>query len=127
MADAASGRPALGAPGSAMPSRSFWQGRRVFVTGHTGFKGSWLCLWLEALGAKATGYALDPPTEPSLFDRAQVARSVESIVADIRDFPRLKAAVAASQPDVVLHLAAQSVVKQSYEDPIETYSSNVMG
>jgi CDP-glucose 4,6-dehydratase len=110
-----------------MPSRSFWSGRRVFVTGHTGFKGSWLSLWLEALGAKVTGYALDPPTQPNLFERANVASGIHSIIADIRDFSRLKAEVDACRPDVVIHMAAQSVVKRGYEDPIETYSSNVMG
>jgi CDP-glucose 4,6-dehydratase len=110
-----------------MPSRSFWQGRRVFVTGHTGFKGSWLSLWLEALGAEITGYALEPPTQPNLFERAAVAAGINSIHADIRDFTRLKAEVAECRPEVVIHMAAQSVVRRGYEDPIETYSSNVMG
>lgn len=110
-----------------MLDRSFWKGRRVLVTGHTGFKGSWLSLWLESLGANVTGYALDPPTQPSLFEQAEVARCVRSICADIRDFPRVKATVAECRPDVVLHMAAQSVVRRGYEDPIETYSSNVMG
>ena len=110
-----------------MPDRSFWKGRRVFLTGHTGFKGSWLSLWLDALGADVTGYALDPPTQPSLFEQAEVAGTVRSICADIRDFPRLKAAIAECRPDVVIHMAAQSVVRRGYEDPIETYSSNVMG
>ena len=110
-----------------MPNRSFWRGRKVFLTGHTGFKGSWLSLWLDALGADVTGYALDPPTKPSLFEQAEVADAVRSICADIRDFPRLKSAVAECRPDVVIHMAAQSVVRRGYEDPIETYSSNVMG
>jgi len=111
-----------------MLNRSFWKDRRVFLTGHTGFKGSWLSLWLDALGADVTGYALDPPTRPSLFDQAEVARAVRSsICADIRDFPRLKSAIAGCRPDVVIHMAAQSVVRRGYEDPIETYSSNVMG
>ena len=110
-----------------MLNRSFWAGRRVFLTGHTGFKGSWLCLWLGALGAKVTGYALDPPTEPSLFVQAKIAELVHSISADIRDFSRLKAAIEECRPDVVLHMAAQSVVRRGFEDPIETYSSNVMG
>jgi CDP-glucose 4,6-dehydratase len=110
-----------------MLNRSFWNGRRVFLTGHTGFKGSWLSLWLDALGAKVTGYALDPPTQPSLFEQAQVAGAVHSIFGDIRDFPRLKTAIAECHPDVVIHMAAQSVVRRGYEDPIETYSSNVMG
>lgn len=110
-----------------MFNRPFWRGRKVFVTGHTGFKGSWLCLWLESLGANVTGYALDPPTTPSLFEQAGVAKSVRSIRADVRDFERLKTAVAECSPDVVIHMAAQSVVRRGYEDPIETYSSNVMG
>ena len=110
-----------------MLNRSFWKGRRVFLTGHTGFKGSWLSLWLDALGANVTGYALDPPTQPSLFEQAEVAGAVRSICGDIRDFPRLKTAIAECRPDVVIHMAAQSVVRRGYEDPIETYSSNVMG
>jgi CDP-glucose 4,6-dehydratase len=110
-----------------MLNRSFWKGREVFLTGHTGFKGSWLSLWLDMLGAKVTGYALEPPTCPSLFEQAGVASAVRSIQADIRDLPRLVAAVAEYRPSVIFHLAAQSVVRRGYEDPIETYSSNVMG
>jgi CDP-glucose 4,6-dehydratase len=110
-----------------MLNRSFWKGRNVFLTGHTGFKGSWLSLWLHSLGANVTGYALDPPTQPSLFEQAGVAATVTSIRADIRDFPRLKTALSESRPNVVIHMAAQSVVRRGYEDPIETYSSNVMG
>jgi CDP-glucose 4,6-dehydratase len=107
--------------------RSFWNGRRVFLTGHTGFKGSWLSLWLDSLGANVTGYSLEPPTTPSLYEQASVASVGRSIAGDIRDFPRLKAALEESRPEVVLHMAAQSVVRRGYEDPIETYSSNVMG
>jgi CDP-glucose 4,6-dehydratase len=110
-----------------MPDRSFWEGRQVFVTGHTGFKGSWLSLWLETLGATVTGYALDPPTHPNLYEQASVAGHIHSICADIRDFQRLKSAVAECRPEVVIHMAAQSVVCSGYQDPIETYSSNVMG
>ena len=110
-----------------MLNRSFWKDRRVFVTGHTGFKGSWLCLWLESLGADVTGYALDAPTQPNLFEQAQIAGTTRTILADIRDFARLKAAVAECRPSVVIHMAAQSVVRRGFEDPIETYSSNVMG
>jgi CDP-glucose 4,6-dehydratase len=105
----------------------FWKGRRVFLTGHTGFKGSWLSLWLDALGAKVTGYALDPPTQPNLFEQARVVGTVHSIRGDIRDFPRLQGAIAECRPEVVIHMAAQSVVRRGYEDPIENYSSNVMG
>ena len=110
-----------------MLNRSYWTNRRVFLTGHTGFKGSWLSLWLGALGAKVTGYSLEPPTKPSLFAQAHVADGLRSMQGDIRDFQRLKDALAETRPDVVLHLAAQSVVRRGYADPIETYSSNVMG
>src|SRR5499427_6878598 len=110
-----------------MVDRSFWKGRRVLLTGHTGFKGSWLSLWLEALGANVTGYALEPPTEPSLFEQAKVAASLHSVRGDIRDFERLKEVMAECRPEVIIHMAAQSVVRRGYEDPIETYSSNVMG
>jgi CDP-glucose 4,6-dehydratase len=110
-----------------MPNRAYWNRRRVFLTGHTGFKGSWLALWLHALGAEVTGYALAPPTQPSLFEQAGVAGVVHSICADIRDFARLKAALEECSPQVVIHMAAQSVVGRGYDDPIETYSSNVMG
>lgn len=108
-------------------NRSFWRGRRVFVTGHTGFKGSWLCLWLHALGAEVTGYALNPPTEPALFQQAEVAGLIRSLRADIRDYAHLRRAIEEASPEVVLHMAAQSVVYKGYEDPIDTYSSNVMG
>jgi CDP-glucose 4,6-dehydratase len=110
-----------------MLNRSFWKDRRVFLTGHTGFKGSWLSLWLHALGADVTGYALDPPTQPNLFEQADVAGTLRSVCADIRDFARIAAAVAESRPEVVIHMAAQSVVRSGYEDPVGTYSSNVMG
>ncbi len=110
-----------------MLNRSFWKARKVFLTGHTGFKGSWLSLWLNALGAEVAGYALEPPTQPNLFEQAQVTGAIRSIHGDIRDFPRLKQAIADCRPDVIIHMAAQSVVRRGYEDPIETYSSNVMG
>jgi CDP-glucose 4,6-dehydratase len=108
-------------------SRAFWSGRRVFLTGHTGFKGSWLSLWLQALGADVTGYALKPPTRPSLFDLARVARGMRSIIADVRDSSRLRKALVASRPQIVIHMAAQSLVRESYADPVGTYSTNVMG
>jgi CDP-glucose 4,6-dehydratase len=110
-----------------MLNKKFWKGRKVFVTGHTGFKGSWLSLWLESLGADATGFALDPPTDPSLFAQANIAKSIRSLRGDIRDYDGLKAAIAEYKPEVILHMAAQSVVRRGYEDPIDTYSSNVMG
>jgi len=108
-------------------NREFWKNRRVFVTGHTGFKGSWLSLWLSSMGAEVVGYALEPPTSPSLYVQAGVDADLRSIIGDVRDFERLSAAVAEFKPEVVLHLAAQSVVRTGYEDPIGTYSSNVMG
>jgi CDP-glucose 4,6-dehydratase len=106
----------------------FWRGKRVLVTGHTGFKGGWLSLWLQSLGAEVSGYALPPPTNPSLFEVASVDRGmVASHLADIRDLPSLKAALRAGRPEVVFHLAAQPLVRHSYADPVETYATNVMG
>ena len=104
-----------------------WRGRRVFVTGHTGFKGSWLCLLLEELGARVSGYALPPPTDPSLFDAAGLGGTVNSAIGDVRDYDALLAAMRAAAPEVVFHLAAQPLVRYSYAHPIETYATNVMG
>jgi CDP-glucose 4,6-dehydratase len=106
---------------------SFWSDKKVFVTGHTGFKGSWLSLWLQQLGAEVTGYALQPPTNPSLFEVAQVAQRMTSIIGDIRDGTMLTDAMQQATPDIVIHMAAQPLVRRSYVDPIETYSTNVMG
>lgn len=107
---------------------NFWKDRRVFLTGHTGFKGSWLSLWLQSKGALVTGFALTPIGECNLFNAAQVSRDmVTSYQADIRDLASLKSAIKASQPEVVIHMAAQALVKQSYHDPVGTYSTNVMG
>jgi CDP-glucose 4,6-dehydratase len=108
-------------------STGFWAGRRVFVTGHTGFKGSWLCLWLESMGARVYGYALDPPTRPSLFEEAGIARGIHSQIDDVRNFASVLAAVEHASPEVVFHMAAQSLVLRSYEDPLDTYSTNVLG
>jgi len=106
----------------------FWHNKKVFLTGHTGFKGSWLALWLQSMGAKVTGYALQPPTEPNLFTVAGIEQGLEQhIIGDIRNAEQLKLAMQAAQPDIVLHLAAQALVRYSYAQPIETYSVNVMG
>jgi CDP-glucose 4,6-dehydratase len=106
---------------------AFWQGKRVFLTGHTGFKGGWLSLWLQQLGAEVTGYALEAPTTPSLFEVANVARGMVSIVGDVRDGEALKRALAQAQPEIVIHMAAQPLVRYSYANPVETYATNVMG
>src|SRR5689334_6653837 len=105
----------------------FWRDKKVFLTGHTGFKGAWLALWLAQLGAKVRGYALDPPTDPSLFKLAKVDVGIASTMGDIRDADKLSREITSFAPDIVLHLAAQSIVLRSYEDPIETYGTNVMG
>jgi len=107
--------------------RAFWKGRRVLLTGHTGFKGSWLSLWLQSAGADVLGYALAPPTDPSLFEAARVAEGMGSQLADVRDAAALEAAVASFRPEVVLHLAAQTVVRASYDLPVETFDVNVLG
>jgi len=107
--------------------RTFWAGRRVLVTGHTGFKGGWLSLWLNHMGADVTGYALAPPSNPSLFECARVAQGMQSVIGDVRDLAALRDAMQAARPQVVLHLAAQSLVRRSYRDPVETYATNVMG
>ena len=105
----------------------FWRGKRVFLTGHTGFKGSWLSLWLQSLGTELTGYALEPATQPSLFVAASVGRGMNSLIGDIRDAARLGKAIADAAPEIVIHMAAQALVRESYADPLETYSVNVMG
>lgn len=106
---------------------TFWQGRPVFVTGHTGFKGSWLSLWLQSMGARVTGFALQPPTTPSLFEEAQVSRGMMSIEGDVRDLEALAQAIIQARPEIVFHLAAQPLVRLSYLHPVETYATNVMG
>ncbi|MFH1707284.1 MAG: CDP-glucose 4,6-dehydratase [Planctomycetota bacterium] len=111
-----------------MGSKSFWLGKRVFLTGHTGFKGGWMALWLQSLGAKVYGYALKPPTKPNLFTVASVGRGMAaSTIADIRDIKALAKAIKAARPQIVIHMAAQPLVRYSYDQPVETYSTNVMG
>ena len=105
----------------------FWRGKRVFLTGHTGFKGSWLSLWLESLGSEVTGFSLAPPTTPNLFEVANVARGMTSYISDIRDLSSLQKAMQEAKPEIVIHMAAQPLVRKSYSDPVETYATNVMG
>ena len=106
---------------------SFYKGKRVIVTGHTGFKGSWLCKLLSNVGANVSGYSLESPTNPSLFNIAGIAQDVYSVIGDIRDYKALKEAFDAVQPEIVLHLAAQPIVRDSYKNPVYTYETNVMG
>lgn len=109
------------------PSETFWRDRRVLITGHTGFKGSWLSLWLSLLGARVTGLALAPDTTPAMFDLADVARSTRTVFGDIRDRALVGEVVRECNPEVVLHLAAQPLVRRSYQMPVETYAVNLMG
>jgi CDP-glucose 4,6-dehydratase len=109
-------------------NHDFWRGKRVLLTGHTGFKGSWLSLWLQSLGSEVYGLALEPSTTPNLFEVARVAKGMaEHTIGDIRDLAVVKRAMQAAQPDVVIHMAAQPLVRLSYADPVETYATNVMG
>ncbi len=105
----------------------FWRKKRVLLTGHTGFKGSWLSLWLQSLGAELVGYSLPPPTDPSLFMLAGVGQGMQSICGDIRDLDHLSRVFAEFRPQIVFHLAAQSLVRRSYADPIGMFSTNVIG
>jgi CDP-glucose 4,6-dehydratase len=105
----------------------FYRGQRVFVTGHTGFKGGWLVTWLKAMGAQVTGFALPPHNPPSFFDAARVADGIEHVTGDIRGLPAVFSAIAKAQPSIVFHMAAQPLVRRSYQDPVSTYASNVMG
>ena len=106
---------------------AFWEGKKVLITGHTGFKGSWLSLWLQSLGADVVGVSLDPPTTPSLYEQAQVADEMISLREDIRDLEKMKSIFIEYQPELVFHLAAQPLVRYSYREPVETYATNVMG
>src|SRR3954462_11258031 len=105
----------------------FWRGKRVFVTGHTGFKGGWLALWLTHLGAHVRGYSLGPLSNPNLFEEARIGEVLEDVRGDIRDEKRLESALVEFAPEIVFHLAAQPLVRSSYEDPISTYETNVIG
>lgn len=110
-----------------MVNPTFWSGRKVLLTGHTGFKGSWLALWLQQMGAEVSGFSLPPATSPSLFELARVDQGITSHFGDLRQPERIAAVVKHSQPEIILHLAAQALVSEGYSDPIGTYASNVMG
>jgi CDP-glucose 4,6-dehydratase len=110
-----------------MVTREFWRGQPVFVTGHTGFKGGWLALWLARLGARVSGYALQPPTDPSLYGDIGLGAELTSTIADIRDIGRLEQALGEARPEIVFHLAAQPLVRRAHAEPIETFATNVMG
>jgi CDP-glucose 4,6-dehydratase len=112
---------------SLVTQTQFWSGRRVFVTGHTGFKGGWLVAWLRRLGAEVTGYALPPPTKPSLFEKARIGEGITSVIADVDCLDTLCSAVRDAAPEIVLHLAAQPLVHAGYSDPVSTYRTNVLG
>ena len=106
---------------------SFWKGKKVFVTGHTGFKGSWLSLWLQDMGAVVKGYALEPNTSPNLFTESKVGQNMDSKIGDITDLKRITASMIEFNPEVVIHMAAQPLVRLSYQEPVLTYATNVMG
>jgi hypothetical protein len=113
--------------GMVTPSTSFWQGRRVLITGHTGFKGSWLWQWLRMLGAEVAGFALPPDTEPNLFQLAGLQDHVQSRFGDIRERAKLQALMSEADPEIVFHMAAQSLVQRSYREPVATFETNVLG
>jgi len=106
---------------------NFWSNKKVFITGHTGFKGGWLSLWLQSLGAEVMGYALEPPTNPNLFQIANIQKDMHSIIGDIRNLITLKKTLKQFKPEIVIHMAAQPLVRYSYSNPVETYETNVMG
>jgi len=110
-----------------MIDSEFWKGKKVFLTGHTGFKGSWLSLWLTMMGAEVTGFALEPPTKPSLFELCNIEKKVNSVIGDIRDYNKLHKTINDYKPEIVIHMAAQPIVRESYINPAETYEINVMG
>jgi CDP-glucose 4,6-dehydratase len=106
---------------------SFWKHKKVLLTGHTGFKGSWLSLWLQDLGADVTGYSIDVPTDPSLYGAADVGDGMDSVTGDVRDLASLRSSVDKAGPEIIIHMAAQSLVRRSYADPVGTYDTNIMG
>ena len=108
-------------------AQQFWRGRRVFLTGHTGFIGGWLSLWLTRLGAQVTGYAIDPPTQPNFYDAARLGNRIPSIYGDVRDLAALSQAVSDAEPEIVFHLAAQPLVRTAFYEPVHTFATNAMG
>ena len=105
----------------------FWNNKKVFITGHTGFKGSWLSMWLSSMSANVTGYALKPPTTPSLFEVCNIEKDIHSIIGDVRDVALLNKSMKQAQPEILIHMAAQPIVLESYKNPVETFSTNIMG
>ncbi len=112
---------------SVLPERAFWQNKNVFITGHTGFKGCWLSIWLDLLGANVTGFSLAPVTEPNMFDLTSIGSRVANVIGDVRDFDFLRSTLVKANPQIIFHLAAQPLVRESYSDPIGTYATNVLG
>lgn len=106
---------------------AFWKDKKVLITGHTGFKGGWIALWLQQAGAEVSGFALAPPTQPNLFTLARVEEGMHSMIGDIRDFEKFQGVIERSRPEIIIHMAAQSLVRQSYVDPVTTYATNVIG
>src|SRR6056297_371531 len=121
------GGPSSTEPAPRLPDPDFWRGKRVLLTGHTGFKGAWLALWLHRLGAEVVGYALSQPDGRALFHQAGVASLLASLEGDVRDADRVAKVVTEHRPEIVIHMAAQSLVRYSYRNPLETYATNVMG
>src|SRR6056300_75626 len=110
-----------------MVNQEFWKNKKVFITGHTGFKGSWLSIWLQHMGAEVCGYSLDPPTEPNNFTISSVSAQMRSIIGDTRNRDAVFSVMQNFEPEIVFHLAAQPLVRESYIDPVTTYETNVMG
>ena len=108
-------------------NKEFWKDKNIFITGHTGFKGSWLSVWLNELGANVTGYSLPKLTDPSMFESLLLEKKVNTVFGDVRDYEKLKAQIIIAKPDIVIHMAAQALVLESYKNPVETYQTNLMG
>ena len=108
-------------------NNAFWKSKKVFLTGHTGFKGSWMSLWLQSMGAIVKGYSLKPNTNPNLFTEANVGENIESEIGDIRDLNQISKSMFDFNPDVLIHMAAQPLVRLSYQEPVDTYTTNVIG